>query len=222
MICIAGSIPLRSIERGLGVHHTMGDRTWDRFLGAFAQVTAAQARLTPYNAVAEIDRLILTAWREKLAVYMELPSDIAHLDIEVPEAPLVLAQPPSDPERLRSCTAAIAARLSDATSPAILVDQDAGRYGVAAEIMELAAKMQMPVALRRLCRASQPRRGGPNQLRPSHQRRATAGRHRKGASSSSSPSSSLLSTSSSEMFPQPFDLGLARLRDRPAWSRWST
>jgi indolepyruvate decarboxylase len=147
VVCIAGSIPLRSIERGLGMHHTMGDGTWDRFLGAFAQVTAAQARLTPSNAVIEIDRLILTAWRDKLPVYMELPSDIAYLDIEVPDAPLVLAQPPSDPERLQSCTAAIAARLSAAASPAILVDQDAGRYGVAAEVMELAGKMQMPVAV---------------------------------------------------------------------------
>ncbi len=77
---------------------------------------------------------------------MELPSDIAYLDIEVPEAPLVLAQPPSDPERLASCVAAIADRLSAATAPAILVDEDAGRYGVAAEITELAAKMQMAVA----------------------------------------------------------------------------
>ena len=78
---------------------------------------------------------------------MELPSDIAYLDIEVPEAPLMLAQPPSDPERLKSCSAAIARRLSDATSPAILVDQDADRYRTAAEIIELAGKMQLPVAV---------------------------------------------------------------------------
>jgi len=147
VICIAGSIPLRSIERGLGMHHTMGDGTWDRFLGAFAQVTAAQARLTPCNAVTEIDRLILTAWREKLPVYLELPSDIAYLEVEVPEAPLTLAQPPGDPERLRSCATAIADLLSAAASPAILVDQDADRYGAAAEITELAEKMQLPVAV---------------------------------------------------------------------------
>ena len=147
VICIAGSIPLRSIERGLGMHHTMGDGTWDRFLGAFAQVTAGHARLTPSNAVTEIDRLILTAWREKLPVYMELPSDIAYLDIEVPTAPLVMAQPPGDPERMRSCAEAIVSRLSAATSPAILVDQDADRYGAAAAIMELAAKAQIPVAV---------------------------------------------------------------------------
>src|SRR6516225_5714344 len=147
VICISGSIPLRSIDRGLGMHHTMADGTWDHFLGAYAQVTAAQARITPRNAVTEIDRLILTAWREKLPVYMELPSDIAYLDIEVPADPLMLAEPPSVPERLRSCIAAIAGRLSAAASPAILVDADADRYGVASELMRLAGKMQVPVAV---------------------------------------------------------------------------
>jgi len=147
VILIAGSIPLRSIERGLGMHHTTGDGTWDRFLGAFGYVTAAQARLTPYNAATEIDRLIVTAWREKLPVYMELPSDIAFLDIEVPAAPLAMAEPASDPERLRSCAEAMAHQLSDAKSPAILVDQDVDRYGAATEVMGLAEKLQLPVAV---------------------------------------------------------------------------
>jgi len=66
VICIAGSIPLRSIERGLGMHHTMADGSYDHFLNAYAHVTAAHTRLTPRNAATEIDRLILTAWREKL------------------------------------------------------------------------------------------------------------------------------------------------------------
>lgn len=147
VICIAGSIPLRSIDRGLGMHHTMADGSYDHFLDAYAHVTAAHARLTPRNAATEIDRLILTAWREKLPVYMELPSDIAYLDIEVPAAPLVLADVPSDPERLGSCIAAIAGRLSAATSPAILVDADAGRFGVASDLMQLAEKVQAPVAV---------------------------------------------------------------------------
>jgi len=82
VICIAGSIPLRSIDRGLGMHQTIGDGTWDHFLDAYAHVTAAHVRLTPRNAALEIDRLILTAWREKLPVYVELPSDIACLDMD--------------------------------------------------------------------------------------------------------------------------------------------
>jgi indolepyruvate decarboxylase len=146
VICIAGSIPLRSIDRNLGMHHTMADGSYDHFLDAYAHVTAARARLTPRNAATEIDRLIVTAWREKLPVYMELPSDIACLDIEVPTNSLVLADPPSDSERLRSCIAAVAERLSAATSPAILVDSDADRFGVAPELMELAEKLQAPIA----------------------------------------------------------------------------
>src|SRR5215472_13655608 len=147
VVCIAGSIPLRSMDRGLGMHHTMADGSWDHFLDAYALVTAGHARLTPRNAATEIDRLILTAWREKLPVYMELPSDIAYLDIEVPAGPLRLVEAPSDPERLRSSIDAIAGRLSAATSPAILVDADADRFGVAPELMELAEKMQIPVAV---------------------------------------------------------------------------
>ncbi|QBR01596.1 alpha-keto acid decarboxylase family protein [Paraburkholderia pallida] len=146
IICICGSIPLRSIDRGLGMHHTMADGNFDHFLRAYAPVTAAQARITPRNAAVEIDRLILTAWREKLPVYMELPSDIAYLEIEVPAHALVLAEPPSDPERLQSCIAALAQRLSAATAPAILVDTDADRFGVVPELMELASKLQAPVA----------------------------------------------------------------------------
>ena len=147
VICISGSVPLRSIDRGQGMHHTMADGTWDHFLDAFAPVTAAQARLTPRNAAAEIDRLILTAWREKRPVYLELPSDITHLEIEVPAEPLTLADSPSDPERLESAIAAIADRLSAAEAPAILVDADAARFGVTAELMALAEKMQVPVAV---------------------------------------------------------------------------
>jgi indolepyruvate decarboxylase len=147
VIAIAGSIPLRSIERGLGMHHTMADGNYDHFLRAYAPVTAAQARITPRNAVTEIDRLILTAWREKLPVYMELPSDITHLDIDVPAEPIDLAASPSDPERLASCIAAVARRLSAANAPAVLVDADAGRFGVAPELMALAEKLQAPVAV---------------------------------------------------------------------------
>src|SRR5262245_15530839 len=59
VICISGSIPLRSMDRSLGMHHTMADGTWDHFLDAYGHVTAAHTRLTPRNAATEIDRLII-------------------------------------------------------------------------------------------------------------------------------------------------------------------
>ena len=147
VIAISGSIPLRSLDRGQGMHHTMADGTFDHFLDAYAPVTAARTRITPRNAVTEIDRLIQTAWREKLPVYMEFPSDIAYLDIDVPSTPLALDYPPSDGERLSACVAALTKRLRTAASPAILVDADAHRFGVASDLMELAQRLQAPVAV---------------------------------------------------------------------------
>src|SRR5262249_14181263 len=112
----------------------------------FTEVTAAQARVTPENAVAEIDRLILTAWRRKLPVYLELPSDISYSKIEVPEPPLKLEMIPSNEENLRACTGKVLARLNVAKSPAFLLDLDAIRFGVSGQIMELAERFHMQVA----------------------------------------------------------------------------
>lgn len=152
VICVCGSVPLKALDRKLRMHHTSGEPEYDDVLRGYAQVTAAQARLTPQNAVREIDRLILTAWQRKLPVYLELSSDIAHLDVEVPAEPLVPAMPKSDPERLTACADAIIARLTNARSPAILLDLDADRFQVTGELLELAAKLKAPIAAMNTCK----------------------------------------------------------------------
>src|ERR1700757_1264410 len=90
VILISGSLPLRAIQRGDLMHHTVVDREKGNLCRIFAEITEAQARLTPENAVTEIDRLILTAWRQKRPVYLELPSDIPYFEIRSPTGPLKL------------------------------------------------------------------------------------------------------------------------------------
>ena len=147
VILISGSLPLRAVQRGDLMHHTVIDREKGNLCRIFAEITEAQARLTPENAAAEIDRLILTAWRRKRPVYMELPSDIPYLEIEVPETPLKLEMSPSDAESLKTCTGIILDRLKAAKSPAFLLDIDAMRFGVSKQIMALAERFQMQVAV---------------------------------------------------------------------------
>src|SRR5262252_9308488 len=146
VICISGSIPLQAVQRGDLMHHTLADPEKGNFCRMFAEVTGAQARLTPENAATEIDRLILTAWRRKLPVYLELPSDIAYLEIDVPQRPLSLEMIPSEQESLKVCTEMILKRLNAAKSPAFLLDLDAMRFGVSGQIMELAERFHMQVA----------------------------------------------------------------------------
>jgi indolepyruvate decarboxylase len=146
VILISGSLPLRSVQRADLMHHTLAEPGKGDLCRIFAEVTTAQAQLTPENAVAEIDRIILTAWRRKLPVYLELPSDISYLEIEVPELPIKLEMLPSDPENLKACTAMILEQLSAAKSPAFLLDIDTMRFGVSPQIMELAERFNMHVA----------------------------------------------------------------------------
>jgi len=154
VICICGSLPLRSLERGEMMHHTLADGGRGNFYRAFSEITAAQAELSPENAVTEIDRLILTAWRRKLPVYIELPSDISYIEINTPDEPLQLTALSSSHDRVQACANAILARLSAAHSPAFLLDLDAHRFGVLGEIRRLAEKLQMPVAVLNTCKAS--------------------------------------------------------------------
>jgi indolepyruvate decarboxylase len=146
VILISGSLPLRAVQRGDLMHHTLVDPEKGNLARMFAEITEAQARLTPENAVAEIDRLIMTAWRRKLPVYLELPSDIPYLEIKVPDRPIQLEMLPSDQENLKACTDMILERLNAAKSAAFLLDLDMNRFGVSGQIMELAERFQMRVA----------------------------------------------------------------------------
>jgi indolepyruvate decarboxylase len=146
VILISGSLPLRAIQRGDLMHHTLVDPERGNLRRMLAEVTAAQARLTPENAAAEIDRLILTAWRRKLPVYLELPSDMPYFEIEVRDSPLKLEMLPSDRENLQATTQMILEKLKSANSPAFLLDIDAMRFGVSQQIMELAGRFQIQVA----------------------------------------------------------------------------
>jgi indolepyruvate decarboxylase len=153
VILISGSLPLRAVQRGDLMHHTLIDPEKGDLCRIFAEIT-------PENAVAEIDRLILTAWRRKLPVYMELPSDIPYLEIEVPDSPLKLEMAPSDRQNLKATTQMILERLHSAKSPAFLLDMDALRFDVSTQIVELAERFQMQVAVMNCAKGAFPENSG--------------------------------------------------------------
>jgi TPP-dependent 2-oxoacid decarboxylase len=147
LICISGALPLVATQRELRMHHTLGDGGRGDFLQAFSQITAAQSVLSPQNAVFEIDRVIRTAWHTKQPVYLEIPSDISYLNIPAASDSIALRVSPSDPERLTTASRAVAERIDTASAPAILVDVDAARHGVAGEIASLAEQLSIPIAV---------------------------------------------------------------------------
>lgn len=140
VICISGSLPLASFTKRQILHHTMGDATPDtRPLQVYCQ-------LLPHNAAIEIDRAITSAFREKRPAYIEIPSDVAYLNIEVPDSPLNLNSLNGDAERVYSLIKIIIDKYKEAKLPAFLLDIDADRHHVIDLIRKISASLSIPVA----------------------------------------------------------------------------
>jgi indolepyruvate decarboxylase len=145
VICISGIPPMRALRQHSMLHHTSGSGNFEDVISCLAQFTAAQTRLTPTNAASEIDRVVTTAMREKLPVYMQIPSDITDIEINAPMHPLNWTTA-GDSIRTDCVIAQIAKRIDDAKRPALLVDADAQRFGLGALIRELGELAGIPFA----------------------------------------------------------------------------
>ena len=61
IVSISGAPPLSEIERKGLLHHTAGDGNFENMMECSRQFSVAQARITPQNAVSEIDRCLRVA-----------------------------------------------------------------------------------------------------------------------------------------------------------------
>ncbi|WP_245254265.1 alpha-keto acid decarboxylase family protein [Paraburkholderia sp. LEh10] len=146
IVHITGAPPLHAVNSGALVHHTLVDGDYDNIGRCMAEFTVAQARITPANAAFEIDRVLRSCWLERRPVHLQLPSDVTHIVIDVPDSPLVLADPSSDPEQLRIAALRIVEALDAASAPVLVVDADADRFGVTDLVLKLAEKCGIPCA----------------------------------------------------------------------------
>ncbi|WP_293768051.1 thiamine pyrophosphate-binding protein [uncultured Corynebacterium sp.] len=146
VVSIGGAPPQYATEFRWNLHHSLADGDFANMLDAIAPFTEVTVRVSPANAVEEIDRALHTCLREKRPVHIQLPSDITHLHIEAPDAPFSTTLATSDPERLEAAVERVLERLAAAERPLLLVDQDTDRHGFAPKLAELVAKTQMPYA----------------------------------------------------------------------------
>lgn len=146
VVHITGAPPLHAVNSRALVHHTLVDGDYDNIGRCMSEFTVAQGRITPANASFEIDRVLRACWIERRPVHLQLPSDITHLEVEVPDAPLSLKDPTSDSLQLELAAYRVVQVLQAAISPVIVVDADADRFGVSDLILELANKCDIPCA----------------------------------------------------------------------------
>ena len=113
---------------GRPTHHSLGDGDFDHMVRMSAEVTVAQAVLTPDTAAAEIDRVLSEMIVTSRPGYLSLPADVAEAICVRPSGSLAVRSMCTDPNALRPFAAA-ARRLLDDHSPVVLADIFVHRSG---------------------------------------------------------------------------------------------
>ncbi|MEQ1756177.1 MAG: indolepyruvate/phenylpyruvate decarboxylase [Micropepsaceae bacterium] len=130
-------------ERGgaFGLHHQ--SRALDSQMRIFSEVTCAQAVLdNPGTAPGEIARVLHACSMRSLPVYLEIPMDMS----QQPIAPVPTIEPRrAEPEAAAACAAEIAALVRTAHSPVLMVGIEVRRFGIEAEVSQLADLVNIPV-----------------------------------------------------------------------------
>lgn len=146
VIAITGTPPLAHMNSRALLHHTLADGNYDNMMTCMRQFTVAQALLTPQNAAVEIDRCLQACLIDKRPVYLQLPSDVALLDIALPRNGLQIHHQ-SDVTMLEEFTRRVLARLHEAQRPALLVDADVDRFHLIPQLHQLLKTSKLPLAL---------------------------------------------------------------------------
>lgn len=148
IIIISGTPPLFAMRERKMTHHTLADGDYENVRRAVNEFVDDSVLITHENARYEIDRLIERAVRYSKSVNIELPSNIAYLDIEIEDdlKPIETHKAKSDEERLEAVAKKIGQRFENAKNPVVLIDEAVDRYDVADKVLELIERAQVPFA----------------------------------------------------------------------------
>ena len=131
---LVGVPSLRIIRQGLICHHTLGDRNYDRFEAISAAASCVSARLTPENAVIELERVIDKALEESRPAYLTFPMDLALMPITgtpIHGSPLgKINQHDSVAAELEAVLDLLEAQIASALTPVVLPTITLKRFGL--------------------------------------------------------------------------------------------
>jgi indolepyruvate decarboxylase len=141
LVVLSGGPGKGESRSGLLLHHQA--KTLDSQFQIFKEITCDQVRLDDAaRAPADIARVLASCLRRSEPVYIEIPRDM----VNEPCAPVVPEAPQAvDPDALAACVDEILARLASARSPVLMAGVEVRRYGLEAQVAQLARRLGVPV-----------------------------------------------------------------------------
>lgn len=141
VVVISGAPGTGEAHAGLLLHHQA--RTLDSQYRIYAEITCDQARLDDATrAPADIARVLDHCLARSQPVYLEFPRD--RVDAACEPVPGAAARE-VDREALEACVEDILGRLATARSPVLMVGVEVRRYGLEAQVAQLARRLGLPV-----------------------------------------------------------------------------
>jgi indolepyruvate decarboxylase len=149
VVHIVGTPALPARLAGVTLHHNLPGADFGHYARMAAEVTEAQADLRAATAPAEIDRVLRAALRTSRPVYLTIPADVVGAPVPAPAGPLLARGQDGDADAAVADAFARHARrvLGAARSASLLLGHLAGRHGVTAQVRDLAAAGDLPVAV---------------------------------------------------------------------------
>lgn len=147
---LVGAPSRRITRQHLVTHHSLGDGVYGNFEALSAAACCVAARLTPDNAIDELERVIREALRQSAPAYIVIPMDHALMPVigtPVKGRPLNrIKRQASAPDELSAALAAVVARLKAAKNPVVLPSANLARYGLQARLAAFLDKSRIPFA----------------------------------------------------------------------------
>jgi indolepyruvate decarboxylase len=162
VVHIVGTPALSARRTGTPLHHNLPGADFGHCARMAAEVTEAQADLRADAAAgAEIDRVLRVALRTSGPVYLAIPADVARAPVPAPAGPLLVASPEAGagPATVRAFGAHARRVLEGASSASVLLGHLAARHRVTAQVRELAAADDLPVAVLSMAKGDFPESG---------------------------------------------------------------
>ncbi|MDQ8951862.1 thiamine pyrophosphate-binding protein [Acinetobacter rudis] len=147
LVHISGIPPLAAVQQGQLIHHTLVDGNYENIMNCMKEFSVAQTRLTPENAVDEIDRVLRQCIIKRRPVHIQLASDITHIKINCPYRLLDLSDPQIETDVLQTIVTQLCDVIHRADRPALLIDQEASVFEVTKIVADIAQKCSIPFAV---------------------------------------------------------------------------
>ncbi len=145
VVVISGAPSMAERRRNPLIHHKV--RSYDSQLRVFQQLTVAWTVLDdPEDACREIDRVLRLCKRYSRPVYIELPRDMADVEIEI-DPRTVDDHVPSDPRTLTAALAEATAWINQARQPVVFFGVELYRFGLEQDALAFIEASGIPAAV---------------------------------------------------------------------------